>query len=559
MSQTCWRILPRVPLRTELPGIHPLIVQLLYNRGITEPAQFEAFLNADHRLEADPFLLPDMHRAVQRIYQALFRGERIAVYGDFDADGITATAILVQGLSALGGRVIHFIPHRFRDGYGLQLAPLERLSKMGVSLIITADTGISAFEEVARCRKLGMDVIVTDHHVPPDYLPPALAVVDPKRSDSAFRATDLAGVGVAFKLLQALLGGSGRDRVLAGLLDLVALGTVADMVPLLGDNRYWVKQGLELLNSTERVGLQEMMRCAGLQPGNLTAESISWILAPRINAAGRLDDASASYHLLVTESRDEAARLAQDLEEKNARRQKMTNELLLHARELLLAQGVDLPLLMVGGADFPAGVMGLVAGRLAEEFYRPVILLKIGPEVCRGSGRSIPEFNLIGALGRCRDLLLNVGGHAGAAGFTVQRDKVAALQTRLLKIAEEELAGVDLRPHIDVDAEVPLTVFTGDFYRQLQKLAPFGSGNPEPIFVTREVEVLEWSLVGEQGDHLRLKVRQEGVVWDAIGFGLGSLADQIGSRIDVAYNLIADIWNGVERLRLKLLDFDPVD
>ncbi len=559
MSQTCWRILPRVPLRTDLPDIHPLIIQLLYNRGITEPAQFDAFLNVDRRLEADPFLLPDMHRAVQRTYQALFRGERIAVYGDFDADGITATAILVQGLSALGGRVIPFIPHRFRDGYGLQLTPLERLSKAGVSLIITADTGISAFEEVARCHKLGMDVIVTDHHVPTDYLPPALAVVDPKRSDSAFRATDLAGVGVAFKLLQAFLGGSGRDRVLAGLLDLVALGTVADMVPLLGDNRYWVKQGLELLNSTERVGLQEMMRCAGLQPGNLTAESISWILAPRINAAGRLDDASASYHLLVTESRDEAARLARDLEEKNARRQKMTSELLLHARELLLAQGVDFPLLMVGGADFPAGVMGLVAGRLADEFYRPVILLKTGPEVCRGSGRSIPEFNLIGALDRCRDLLLNVGGHAGAAGFTVQRDKLAALQARLLKIAEEELAGVDLRPHIDIDAEVPLTVFTGDFCQQLQKLAPFGSGNPEPIFVTREVEVLERSLVGEQGDHLRLKVRQGGLVWDAIGFGLGSLADQINSRIDIAYSLIADTWNGVERLRLKLLDFDPVD
>ena len=559
MSQTCWRILPRVPLRTDLPGIHPLIVQLLYNRGITEPAQFEAFLNVDRRLEADPFLLPDMHRAVQRTYQALFRGERIAVYGDFDADGITATAILTQGLSALGGRVIPFIPHRFRDGYGLQLAPLERLGKAGVSLIITADTGISAFEEVARCRKLGMDVIVTDHHVPPDYLPPALAVVDPKRSDSAFRATDLAGVGVAFKLLQALLEGSGRDRVLAGLLDLVALGTVADMVPLLGDNRYWVKQGLELLNSTERIGLQEMMRCAGLQPGNLTSESISWILAPRINAAGRLDDASTSYRLLVTQSRDEAARLALDLEEKNARRQRMTSELLLRARELLLAQGVDFPLLMVGGADFPAGVMGLVAGRLAEEFYRPVILLKTGPEVCRGSGRSIPEFNLIGALDRCRDLLLNVGGHAGAAGFTVQRGNLAALQMRLLKIAEEELAGVDLRPHIDIDAEVPLTVFTGDFYQQLQKLAPFGSGNPEPTFVTREVEVLEWSPVGEQGDHLRLKVRQESVVWDAIGFGLGGLADQISSRIDVAYNLIADAWNGVERLRLKLLDFDPVD
>lgn len=558
MSQTHWRISPRIPLRTDLPGVHPLVLQLLYNRGITEPSQIEAFLNIDRRLEADPFQLPDMGRAVQRIYQALLRGEKIAVYGDFDADGVTATAILTQGLSALGGRVIPFIPHRFRDGYGLQLAPLERLSKEGVSLVITADTGISAFEEVARCHRLGMDVIVTDHHVPTDYIPPALAVIDPKRADSAYRATDLAGVGVAFKLLEALLLGTGRDELLSSLLDLVALGTVADMVPLLGDNRYWVRRGLDLLNSTERIGLREMMRCAGLQPGNLTSESIAWVLAPRINAAGRLDDASASYRLLVTRSQEEAARLARDLEEKNARRQKMTSELLSRAREQLLAQGTDLPLLMTGGVDYPAGVMGLVAGRLAEEFYRPVVLLKIGHDVCRGSGRSIPEFNLIAALDRCRDLLLTVGGHAGAAGFTVPRSQVGALQARLLTIAEEELAGVDLRPHIDIDAEVPLTVFSGEVYWQIQKLAPFGSGNPEPAFVSREVEVLEWSLAGEQGDHLRLKLRQGGIVWDAIGFGLGSLSPQIGSSLDIAYNLIADTWNGVDRLRLKLLDFDPV-
>jgi len=559
LSQTHWRILPQVPLRTNLPGIHPLVVQLLYNRGITEPSQIEAFLSIDQRLKTDPFLLPDMHRAVQRVYQALLRGEKIAVYGDFDADGVTATAVLVLGLSALGGRVVPFIPHRYRDGYGLQLAPLERLSREGVSLVITADTGITAFEEVARCHKLGMDVIVTDHHVPPDYLPPAFAVVDPKRDDSRFTAIDLAGVGVAFKLLEALMRGSGRDKLLNDLLDLVALGTVADMVLLLGDNRYWVRRGLDLLNNTQRIGLQEMMRCAGLQPGNLTSENIAWVLAPRINAAGRMDDASASYRLLVTRSQEEAVRLARDLEEKNARRQKMTVELLSRAREQLLVQGTDMPLLMTGGTDYPAGVMGLVAGRLTEEFYRPVILLRVGSDVCRGSGRSIPEFNLIKALDRCRDLLLNAGGHAGAAGFTVQRSQLGALQARLLKIAEEELAGVDLRPHIDIDAEVSLDVFSGDVYRQIQRLAPFGSGNPEPTFVSREVEVIERSLAGEQGDHLRLKLRQRGVIWDTIGFGLGSLASQVGSRLDIAYNLIADNWNGVERLRLKLLDFDPVD
>ena len=558
MSRTHWRLITPVTPPTDIPGVHPLLAQLLYNRGISEISQIELFLNADSRLEADPFLLPDMHQAVSRTYQALLTGEEIAIYGDFDADGITATALLVQGLSALGGKVIPYIPHRYREGYGLQVAALEKLRKRGISLIITVDTGITAIAEIQKAQKMGMDIIVTDHHLPLASLPPALAVVDPKRSDSVCQSMEFAGVGVAFKFLQALLKGSGREELLNGLLDLVALGTVTDMVPLIGDNRYWVKRGLELLNNTERIGLQEMMRGTSLKPGNLDTESISWVLGPRLNAAGRLDDAATSYQLLLTQDPQEAALLASDLEEKNAKRQRLTRELLERARERIIATGIDLPLLMTGEEDYSTGVMGLVAGRLTEEFYRPVIIFKFGTDTCRGSGRSIPEFDLMAALKDCRDLLSNFGGHTKAAGFTVPTTNLPQLQKRLLNLAQTQLAGLDLRPHIDIDAEVPLAAFAGETFKEIQRLAPFGSGNPLPAFVSRHVEIINQRPIGSQGEHLGLKLKQEGIAWDAIGFRFGNRAQEITTYLDIAYNLDIDRWNGEQRLRLKLLDFDPV-
>jgi single-stranded-DNA-specific exonuclease len=557
LSRTNWRLLTPVKPPIDIPGVRPLLAQLLCNRGVSELSQVELFLNADSRLEADPFLLPDIHQAISRTYQALLTGEEIAIYGDFDADGITATALLVQGLSALGGKVIPYIPHRYREGYGLQVAALEKLRKQGISLIITVDTGITAIAEIQKARKMGLDIIVTDHHLPLASLPPALAVVDHKRSDSACQSMEFAGVGVAFKFLQALLKGSGREELLNGLLDLVALGTVTDMVPLIGDNRYWVKRGLELLNNTDRIGLQEMMRGTSLKPGNLDTESISWVLGPRLNAAGRLGDAATSYQLLLTQDPREAASLASELEEKNAKRQRLTRELLERARERIIATGTDFPLLMTGEEDYPTGVMGLVAGRLSEEFYRPVILFKFGAEICRGSGRSIPEFDLMAALKDCRDLLSNFGGHTKAAGFSVPTTNLPQLQKRLLTLAEAQLAGIDLRPHIDIDAEVPLSVFAGETFKDIQRLAPFGSGNPLPAFVSRHVEIVDQRPIGSQGEHLGLKLKQEGIAWDAIGFRFGNRAQEVTTYLDIAYNLDIDRWNGGERLRLKLLDFDP--
>ncbi len=554
MSRTHWRLLTP-PESSDIPGISPLIARLLGNRGISEPSQIEAFLAADSRLESDPFLLPDIQPAITRTYRALLTGEEIAVYGDFDADGITATALLVQGLSALGGKVLPYIPHRHREGYGLQVAALEKLRKHGISLIITVDTGITAIAEIEKAGKMGVDIIITDHHLPLASLPPALAVIDPKRSDSNCKSAELAGVGVAFKFMQALLKGSGREDLINSLLDLVALGTVTDMVPLTGDNRYWVKRGLELLNNTGRPGLQEMIRIAGLKPGNLDTDSISWILGPRLNAAGRLDDAGTSYQLLITQDPKEAASLVADLEEKNSKRQRLTAELLEKAKEKIVAAGPDLPLLMTGDEEYPAGVMGLVAGKLSEEFYRPVILFRFGSDQCRGSGRSIPEFDLMEALANCRDLLSNFGGHTKAAGFTVPTCNLSKFQEQLSVLAETRLAGLDLRPHIDIDAEVSFSALTGETIKQVQQLAPFGAGNPIPSFVSRGVEVVDLRNIGSRNEHVSLKLKQQGIIWDAIGFRLGNRRQEMAGSIDIAYNLDIDRWDGAERLRFKLLDF----
>ncbi len=556
-NHTHWNVLPQISSPANTGKYHPLLIQLLHNRGITEPEQIDLFMNNDGRLEADPFLLPDMDRAVERIYQALMAGDTIAVYGDFDADGVTATAVLVQGLSALGGKLIPYIPHRTYEGYGLRVSAIEKLREQGVKLIITVDTGISAYTEVERAHKMGIEVVVTDHHIPPEKIPPACAVVDPKRIDSRYPYYDLAGVGVAYKLLQAMVRGRGREDITQEVLDLVALGTVTDMVTLTGENRYWVKKGLDLINTSTRLGLQRLIANTRLQKGKLDAQSISWVLGPRINAAGRMDHATTSYQLLVTEDVKEADMLAAMLENKNADRLKQTSELLERADKDIIAAGSQQPILLSAGEDYPAGVMGLVAGRLTDRYYRPVILFRQGKDTCRGSGRSIREFDLMAALDGCQDLLSNYGGHTMEAGFNMAADNLAEFRQRIKALAAEKLAGLDLRPHINIDAEVSLKLLAGTMHMQLQQLAPFGTGNPVPCFVSRGVDILERRQIGSQNEHLRLKVRQDGTVWDAVGFGLGSCFSELGPSMDIVYNLEMDFWNGEETLRLNLLDCAP--
>jgi single-stranded-DNA-specific exonuclease len=557
LSHSRWNLLPSIPDNnlSDASGFSRLVAQLLYNRGLTEPSQLKSFLAADESLSADPNLLPGMHQAVARIYKALLSGEKIAIYGDFDADGITATALLVQGLSTLSCKATPYIPHRLTEGYGLKIAGLEKLKKTGISLVVSVDCGITAFAEVKKAKRMGLDVIITDHHSPTDEIPQAKAVVNPKLPGSHYPFSELAGVGVAYKFLQALFWGLGRERQLDELTDLVALGTVADMVPLLGENRYLVKKGLELLSTCPRLGIREIISQSGQGSTNIDTESISWTIAPRLNAAGRLDHAMGSYRLLMTDSPEEAQGLAKWLEQKNAERQRLTSKVLVHAREQVLNQK-DLPILIAGDKDYPAGIMGLVAGRLSEEFYRPVIVLRTGERMSGGSCRSIPEFDITGALNECRHLLSHFGGHARAAGVSLRTRNLPRLRDELLELAADQLADVDLRPKIDIDAEVTLTELGGDTFPTIQKMAPFGQGNPAPTFLSRGVEVIDCHTMGNGNDHLRMKLKQNDMIWDGVGFRLGSERDKISSPLDIVYSLEVDSWGGEERLRLNILDFE---
>jgi len=528
----------------------------MYNRGLTDPTQIESFTTADSSLSGDPQLLPDIHQAINRIYQGLLSGEKIAVYGDFDVDGITGTAILVQGLKALGGNITPYIPHRIREGHGLNSDALDYLRKEGMSLVITVDCGVTGISQVKRAKRQGLDIVITDHHTPLGELPDAVAVVDPKRADSKYPFNELAGVGVAFKFLEALYNGMGKEKQIENYLDLVALGTVADMMPLLGENRYLVKQGLKVLNTNRRPGIREISTLAGIDAANIGTEEISWSLAPRLNAAGRLQHALTSYKLMVTESTEEALELSTVLEEQNAERQKITGRSLAKAKEQVQAKGIT-PLLIASDPDYPPGIIGLVAGRLSEEFYRPSIVIKVGEKSSNGSCRSIPEFNIINALNECHELMSDFGGHARAAGFTMPTKNLSKLEEKLNLMAEKQLAGLDLRPRLDIDAEINLSQLGGDTYQSLQSLAPFGMGNPVPTFVSRSVEVVDCQTMGNNGGHLRLKLRQNNVNWEAVAFGLGECFKDMHSHIDIVYNLRLERWRGEERLRLNIQDLAP--
>jgi len=554
--QAHWEVLPSAPTEyLDAANLPPIIAQLLYNRGV-RLSEIEPFLAADRRLAVNPFLLPDMSQAVSRIYKALLSGEKIAIYGDFDVDGITATATLVEGISWLGGKVTFYIPDRLQESHGLKSLAIEKLHNQGVGLIITVDCGITNLTEAKQAREMGIDMIITDHHTPLETLPQAIAVIDPKRENSRYLFHELAGVGVAFKLLQALFHKDSREKSLLRFLDLVTLGTVTDMVPIVGENRYLVKEGLRVLNSTPRIGLQEMARLAGLELGKLDAKHVSWALGPRLNAASRMDDASTSYRLLTTNSLQEAHHLAARLEEKNAERQKLSNETLNKVKEKL-ATKMHLPLLMESDEGYPVGVIGPIAGKLVDEFCKPAIVINLGSEVCRGSIRSIPEFNIAAALEKCRDLLITFGGHPLAAGFVTSRQNLPTLEEKLMSLAANQLSHLDLRPKLVIDAEVPLSTFAGDTFNLIQQLEPFGQGNPLPTFLTRQVEVVDLRNFGNQGKHLELKLKQRDITWRAVIFNSQKAPDEIPSCIDIVYKVEKSFWSGEEVLGLNLLHFAP--
>jgi single-stranded-DNA-specific exonuclease len=561
LSHCRWNLLPPVevlPEKDQYSGFPPLLVQLLYNRGISRPEDFRPFLASDRSLLGDPFLLPDMQPATNRIFRALLSGETIGIYGDFDADGITATAALVQGLTLLDGKTVPYIPHRQTEGHGLTTSVLKNLREQGVSLVITVDCGVTDVSEVQQAKKLGLDIIITDHHSPLDKIPDALAVIDPKLSGSAYPFTQLAGVGVAYKLLQALFRGVGKVEQADTVLDLVAIGTIADMSPPLGENRYLITEGLKHMNTGPRAGIQALIDQTRLEAGSLDADSIGWVIAPCLNAAGRLADGLTGYKLLVTESAMEARELAVWLAAKNEERQRLTGTTLLRAREQVLARGLP-PLLITADREYPMGIAGLVASRLTEEFYHPAIVIHTADTICHASCRSIPEFDIITALNKFSHYFSRYGGHAQAAGFTMPMKDLPRLEEELSALVAAHLEGVELRPHLDIDARVTLRDLGGDTYQTTQLLAPFGHGNPVPLFLSQGVELLEQRTMGNGGEHLRMKLKQGGTVWDGVAFRLRDHLAEIAPRLDIVYNLEIDRWNGKERLRLNILDFKKSD
>ncbi len=561
-----WQVAPRVSslIVARFPELHPLIVQILYNRGITTLEQAQAFLAPD-ALIGNPFHLHGVNETVDRLRRAIRAGESIAVYGDFDADGVTATALLVQVLQALGAKVKPYIPHRIDEGYGLNLEALQQLKEQGTRVVITVDCGVRSLDEVAFGTRIGLDMIVTDHHAPSEQLPDAFAVINPKQPACKYPTKDLSGVGVAFKLAQALLRVNSQVPMRAepaaisedALLDLVALGTVADLVPLAGENRALVKRGIARLRQSERPGIQALIRSAAVRPETLEAGNIGFTLAPRLNAAGRLEHALMAYDLLTTIYPGEAEALAQKLEETNRERQRLTTELSQRARDHVAPAAVAACLLFVAAPDFPEGIVGLIASRLTEEFYRPAVAVHQGEEESRGSARSIAEFNIVAALDECRDLLVRHGGHAAAAGFTVRNENLGALETRLREIATRELAAAELVPTLNVDVEASLREINWDLHKGLERLTPFGYGNREPVFVSRNVLVREARIVGN--DHLRLLVNEGQATWEAIAFRQAAWFGNLPQRIDLAYQLDARTWNGETRLQLNVKDLKPAD
>jgi single-stranded-DNA-specific exonuclease len=563
-----WQLAPQAPDNhlAHFSHMPRPVAQVLFNRGLGDPETAQQFIDA-RIVDDNPFKMKGINEAVTLVRKAIRDAGPIAIYGDFDADGVTSTALLVEVLRALGADVRPYIPHRVDEGYGLRVEALDELADQGVRLVITVDCGIRAVNEVAHARARGLEIIITDHHSLGSSLPPASVLINPRQPGCTYPFKELAGVGVAFKLAQALLRSNCQVPVAPAevglvdddLLDLVALGTVADLAPLLGENRALVRRGLVKLNEGQRPGVLSLIQRSGLQLGQVDASAIGFGLGPRINAAGRLSDAITAYRLLMAQYPGEADKLADELNELNRQRQQITAEMQELAREQALSEGKDVSLLFAASPGFLEGVVGLAAGRLCEEFYRPAIVVSIGDETSRGSARSIAEFHVTEALDQCQDLLVRHGGHAAAAGFTVQNKDLPLLARQLKSLAAETLAGQTLQPTLLIDAQIGLGELNRRLYDWLAKLEPFGYANPAPVFMTPRLRVVDSRAVGAKRSHLKLCLSDGRTRWDAIAFRQAHWLDHLPMYVDVAYHLDLNEWNGRERLQLNVCDLRPAE
>jgi single-stranded-DNA-specific exonuclease len=612
--QKRWMINKRYPEKfaQEFPELSPIILQLLWDRGLKTQTQIDEFFNPDYEQDLhDPFLLKGMKKAVERIFKALENNEKILVYGDYDVDGVTSSAIMVNTLIELKSAISQteksrarefidvYIPDRELEGYGLNEKAVRKIKEEGIDLIITVDCGISSFENIEMAKKLGMDIIITDHHHVPERIPKALAVINPKQKDCQYPFRELAGAGVAFKVVQALIRNlenykpknlktnklqakkSRSHKLNIGfekwLLDLVALGTVADCVTLTGENRTLVKYGLLVINKTNRIGLRKLIERAGTkirENGNVVERkmidtiSISFILAPRLNAAGRMDHANTSYKLLVADSEEQAEELTRKLEKNNQMRQKLTDETITEIKKRIEKYKILPKIIIESDPKWKIGIVGLVAGKLTDEFSRPFLILRQRKEESAGSGRSIPEFNLIEAIEKCRDILLEFGGHSQAAGLKVENKNLDKFRKKISSIAEKILKEEDLVPAIEIDCEISRDYINWQLIDEIEKFKPFGQGNKKPTFLARKLEVHEVRAVGNGNSHLKLRFKTtlkngQTKYFSAIGFRLGEFSKEMpnkkrgirwGDIVDVVFQPEVNEWNGNRELQMNVLD-----
>jgi len=558
LTGTRWQVAQQAAAVTE--GVFPALGQVLAARGINTPQEMDTFLNAPLSALHDPMLMPDMAQAVSAVLEVLARGGRMRVFGDYDADGITATALLVRALTALGGKVDWYLPHRVDDGYGLNIRALDDARAQGIELGITVDNGITAHAPLAHAQEIGLRMIVTDHHEPDATLPPAVAVLDPKRKDSVYPFRELAGVGVAYTLLRAVCAvREVPESALARFLDLVTLGTIADVAPLVGENRILVRHGLPMLTlANKKLGLAALLKAVGVREC-ASCTDVGFQIGPRLNAAGRVAHAATALQLLLTTDVGEAEVKAAELCENNTRRQEEELRTLEQALQMLDAYDLTREkALLLASADWSPGVIGIVASRLLERFHRPCALVAVQDGIGRGSARAAMPFHLFNELQHCTSLLTRFGGHQAAAGFEVAEENIPALREAFRACAERTLSDDDLLPALTVDGWIELTDVTTAFARQVETLEPFGMGNPVPVFAACDVVVQQSCCRGQDGSHLSLTLRSAPGTRpiSAIWFRRGEFIERLqpGARVDIAFTVGLNTWQGLTNAQLVVKD-----
>lgn len=542
----------QIKLSQEL-GISRILSQVLINRGLKTAQTAQDFLNANLSHILDPFSFSDMHKAAQLVKRAAKNKQKVMVFGDYDVDGITALALIKTSLSNLGLDVFCYLPHRIKEGYGLSKNILQLARERDIKLLITADCGTSSYDQIKELRSHNIEVIVTDHHEPPSSHPiEASAILNPKIKGSNYGYRDLAGVGVAYKFCQAISG-----KNLAEDLDLVSLGTIADVVPLTGENRVFVKEGLSRISQTKRLGLKALIDSSGIKNKKITTTFISYILAPRINASGRMDTADIALRLLLSDNKKEADELARVIETHNRQRQKIENKILEEAQSLIDKEinFKEHKIIVIAKEDWHAGVLGIVASKLADRLYRPTILISISEGLCKGSGRSIKNFHLFHALLECQEFLSSFGGHAHAVGLVITKDNISDFKNKINHLAREKLRLEDLLPSLDIDMELNFGDLNEKTITELEALEPFGTGNPEPLFYTRNLKLKgEPQVLGRET--LKFWVSDGNITYPAIGFGMSYFRDSLTSAgyFDLVYYPRIDNWQDRDSVILEVKD-----